>query len=665
MLGHQRQKHLSMASPSTEDKPSNSGRFPLLSALVPDTERNQFTNQTSKLLSCAPSVGDFYRPASRINDDDLCFGSDSEEDNDDFEAGRNCLRRTRLEDLSSSCSIADDARRHIALDNTATQFFSSLTVKESEESDCFFSFPQPPPSLRSSSLNYTSKSPYPRDISPKTSRMPRVSDIDVHRKSFDCNPPTITRARTLCATRTASVNLSPPKLQFEARRSSEYSWEQSDNRGFENTRLTRNSSSSLMRQASRCPSFATLRERRSSRAVERTSNNWNIHIGMVHPKPSHCPLERTSTFVPQALSSMEALAVLTSRLSACFCDLSISVKYHQLKAKAYCLSNDGVEFVVQLYAGKNEYSQGVIVELQRRCGFSFGFAAIIHAILEAAVETERNVACSAEESLSVHLHTKGSHSSACDLVTGQLLAPQVEDLDATAKLAVPLDNEYLALTEQVHSICSLLEHPYYDSNLLGLKLVRALTCSTACGKETAVKNFQSIALDFINDSTKECIIIFQSIQCLLEFHCMPHDKDNESANSGNILNNMEIEDGENALKNYFEQLRAQALEVYRAWADLILIDGKIANFIGSHPSMSLRRIVRSLVQQIQISSEVPGMAATAAGSLVRLFQIYPEARAEAYELGVIESLRKAVEVGESSHAALLAEASACLASISD
>ena len=38
-----------------------------------------------------------------------------------------------------------------------------------------------------------------------------------------------------------------------------------------------------------------------------------------------------------------------------------------------CTSSDGVDFRVQLYRGKAEFHHGVIVEVQRREGFSLNF----------------------------------------------------------------------------------------------------------------------------------------------------------------------------------------------------------------------------------------------------------------------------------------------------
>ena len=55
-----------------------------------------------------------------------------------------------------------------------------------------------------------------------------------------------------------------------------------------------------------------------------------------------------------------------------------------MKAKAKCVSKDNVEFNVRLFKGKNQFDHGVIVEVQRRQGFSVFYHRDAVAILDAA-----------------------------------------------------------------------------------------------------------------------------------------------------------------------------------------------------------------------------------------------------------------------------------------
>jgi len=95
--------------------------------------------------------------------------------------------------------------------------------------------------------------------------------------------------------------------------------------------------------------------------------------------PEFHPLERSAVFVPHCDApevGRRVAEVLKAR--------SISAVYDDKKAKAKCVTEDNVEFRVRLYRGRNKFSHGVIVEVQRRFGFSPVFAGDMYAILDAA-----------------------------------------------------------------------------------------------------------------------------------------------------------------------------------------------------------------------------------------------------------------------------------------
>ena len=60
------------------------------------------------------------------------------------------------------------------------------------------------------------------------------------------------------------------------------------------------------------------------------------------------------------------------------------VIYDNSKARASCVSSDGVDFRVKLYRGKCKFSHGIIVEIQRREGLSPSYHFDVIGILDAA-----------------------------------------------------------------------------------------------------------------------------------------------------------------------------------------------------------------------------------------------------------------------------------------
>jgi hypothetical protein len=95
--------------------------------------------------------------------------------------------------------------------------------------------------------------------------------------------------------------------------------------------------------------------------------------------PEFHPLERTAVFVPRATPEMVA-----ARISDLLRERSIQATYDDDKAKVKCVTTDGVDFRIRLYKGRNQYRDGIIVEVQRRFGFSIHFHGDTQAILDAA-----------------------------------------------------------------------------------------------------------------------------------------------------------------------------------------------------------------------------------------------------------------------------------------
>ena len=79
--------------------------------------------------------------------------------------------------------------------------------------------------------------------------------------------------------------------------------------------------------------------------------------------PGHCTI-----FVPHTKPS-----VVATRVFKCLRDQSIEAVYNHEDAKVQCRTMGLVDFQVSLFAGRNDYSHGVIVEVRRRNGCSLAF----------------------------------------------------------------------------------------------------------------------------------------------------------------------------------------------------------------------------------------------------------------------------------------------------
>lgn len=112
-------------------------------------------------------------------------------------------------------------------------------------------------------------------------------------------------------------------------------------------------------------------------ANSRSKYVWNLP--QAPTLPEFHPLERTAVFVPNATPGMVA-----SRVSDLLRERSIQATYENDKAKVKCITTDGVDFRIRLYRGRNQYSHGIIVEVQRRFGFSIHFHSDTQALLDAA-----------------------------------------------------------------------------------------------------------------------------------------------------------------------------------------------------------------------------------------------------------------------------------------
>ena len=93
---------------------------------------------------------------------------------------------------------------------------------------------------------------------------------------------------------------------------------------------------------------------------------WNISEEEVPTLPERHPMDQSAIFVPRA-DVLQVAHRICNAMERCSAKV---VGYDNSKAKASCVSSDGVDFRVRLYRGKGEFSHGIIVDIQRREGFS-------------------------------------------------------------------------------------------------------------------------------------------------------------------------------------------------------------------------------------------------------------------------------------------------------
>lgn len=126
-------------------------------------------------------------------------------------------------------------------------------------------------------------------------------------------------------------------------------------------------------------SFDTTVRKGEAQSAPRSSLKFRWMLNEAPTLPEFHPLERTAVFVPNTSPSN-----VSARISDVLRDRSIEASYDDDKAKASCVTANGVDFRIRLYRGKAQYSHGIIVEVQRRFGTSISFYSDIKAILDAA-----------------------------------------------------------------------------------------------------------------------------------------------------------------------------------------------------------------------------------------------------------------------------------------
>jgi hypothetical protein len=182
-----------------------------------------------------------------------------------------------------------------------------------------------------------------------------------------------------------------------------------------------------------------------------TSDNvyvWNLTTAPTLPE--FHPLERTAVFVPHIRPSDVA-----GRISKVLFDRSIEAQYDNIKAKVKCVSSEGVDFRIRVYAGRNQYSHGVIVEVQRRFGSSLVFHCDTQAILDSA---------------------QGKSVPPPPILTSMNVLPEVPDDEDECDNEEALNGTFSIPSAEcsLAMVAKMLDFPAFDSQYLGLQTLSSL-----------------------------------------------------------------------------------------------------------------------------------------------------------------------------------------------
>lgn len=173
---------------------------------------------------------------------------------------------------------------------------------------------------------------------------------------------------------------------------------------------------------------------------------WDIRD--VPTLPEFHPLERTAVFVASAQAQGVA-----ERITAVLRERSIEATYDNAKAKARCVTAEGVDFRIRMYRGRGKFSHGIIVEVQRRFGSSINFHSDTMAILDAA--------------------------------EGKM--PSVPPTSDALPLVSDSEDDFEPRSSSLTMVSKLLKHPGYDAHYLALQTLSSLTDPAKVGRGTALK----------------------------------------------------------------------------------------------------------------------------------------------------------------------------------
>lgn len=362
---------------------------------------------------------------------------------------------------------------------------------------------------------------------------------------------------------------------------------------------------------------------RTTAPTSAPSGHWNLTDSDVKTLPDFHPLERSAVFVPNCSDA----AVVARRVSDVLRSRSISAEYINAKAKAKCMTTDNVDFRIRLYRGKKTFSHGVIVEVQRRFGFSTTFASDVAAICDAA---EGKVA---------------APSPPTGLKAGLASPPPLPSLVPDEEDHTESLNDEDGGLESVKIASSMISEADIDRKIMGLQGLASLTDSYKIGKATATRASTEILAGTNPEAAAARDAILSLVLC--------KDGSTEAAQRGQVED--KLTDADEANRSL---LRTQALCV---------LSNVLCNMVGRDELRSLKpvlsqAILPALLRDIENSSANPRMADLATRALLPVVQTFDGDFVESDLLanGAYELLVEAQSVGEARFDSLREQSASCL-----
>jgi hypothetical protein len=183
----------------------------------------------------------------------------------------------------------------------------------------------------------------------------------------------------------------------------------------------------------------------------RALHTWNLQS--VPTLPEFYPLERTAVFVSDSPQT------IASRIAKVLRERSIEASYDDAKAKVRCISTEGVDFRIRLYRGRGQFSNGIIVEVQRRFGSGLAAYTETKAILDAV---------------------EGKPPAPTPMVMSSMHLPEVSD-DEDDYTPPPSGASSLSV------VSKMLQIPGFDGQYLGLSTLATLVDPEKMSPQTSRK----------------------------------------------------------------------------------------------------------------------------------------------------------------------------------
>lgn len=330
-------------------------------------------------------------------------------------------------------------------------------------------------------------------------------------------------------------------------------------------------------------------------------SNWNVPHP-IPPKPDFYELQQTATFVPEVKSTTVA-----TRISECLRKLSIDGRFDDDNANAIAVTEDSAEFEIQLYAGKGNYSHGIIVEVKKHRGIVQDYHRVISAVFRASRGDFTHKDCKNIDIDNINFGHFGI------------------DLD---------DTEALESSKKTIKYCDdILREGHLDVVLFGLERLSTLVDGSKLGSVAALRN-SGILLE-----KPEGEFIRTTIASLIEHKCLP-------------LQQNELDQYETS------RLRKLAYFILSNTLSVLCERGRLSGD-GAH-KWFFDDLICCLVEDIKNAVDNPHEAYMASKCLVSLVKVDAGAMLKAQLLEASVALTLAQLVGKSRHARLSEQTSTAL-----